>query len=685
MVGRRKALELADGVLWSIRAEGEGIWSPEQFVPSNGREETVRLPIFPTGQIQAKVQLARIGEMPSALRVRFQPSEDAAKRDRGKAGELDCPITEGLAQCSLPAGKLDLRISGTPYSPVYRLGTEIEPQKQVKLAPISLVRGASISGFVTLESGEPAPTGTSVHLSIGGTVDPRLERRLKLVDSTEETDAYGFFQFLGLRPGQYTVVAEADGFAPARIGPIEARADLESSLVAPLVLATPITLDLSIEPPRDPWQADWDVDLSQVDPGSDRWLNTVKGTTHDGQCAFEGLAPGTYHLAIKGAEKSQWLDQTVELETKEESLLLQIPLLRVEGSLVIGDEPAAGVLWFGARHGSRRVQFALDEDGRFQGALPAPGHWRLEWVPGDQHGASVALPSIDVPDKPKVTLDLEVPDTHLVGEVVDRRGDAVPGATVTALGGDSASTPSRVETDEDGRFSLAGLEPGSYAVKAERASASSSMVPVDLAEGRDAPELRLVLQETKTLYGRVETGGRGIAGARITVWPNLGSSAGVSFLTAVSGPDGLFHVEAPADEEQLNVLTVAPGFGTRLANLARSGDGLLVVELEPNPGSLQIGPPEHLGPSVFLVHDGAFLSLRAFLQLSQRFGGHGLQGSSGTIPGLDPGNYAICRGAGALNALRSSVFAAAPFCNYGFLPPSGELSLAPPDGQRPPG
>jgi len=678
--GASRTFDLKDGVIWSIRAEGDQVWSPERFVQTDQQVRSIHLPLFQVGQVRAKVKLARIGEMPEVLRVRFQPSEDSGKGRSAEAGAVDCPVKEGTAECAVPAGKLDLRISGSPYSPVYRLGTEIGPGVVSTLEAISLVRGASVSGFVVSESGDPAPAGTQVRISVGGTADPRFERRLNLVNTTTHTDEYGFFQFLGLLPGHYTVIAEAKGFAPARVGPIEARADLESALAGPLVLANPIKLDLGVDPARDPWGEDWRIELSQVDPESDRWLNTVEGSTAEGQYIRKGLAPGTYRLAIIGSEDTRWLEQTIQLSAGEEPLFFQIPILRVEGSLSVGDDPAPGQLWFGTRRGERRVRFDIDEQGEFEGALPGPGRWRLEWIPEGRRRTSVILPPVEVPDKPKVTLDLQVPDTRLVGKVVDRQGEPVQGATVTAVGGDKGSTPSRVETDEDGSFSLLGLEPGGYAVKAERASASSAMLPVDLAEGRDAPELRLVLQETAPLYGRVESGGRAVAGARVTIWPNLGSSAGVSFLNAVTGPDGLFQVDAPVDSDQFNVLSIAPGFGTRLANLARSSDQLLVIEMNPNPGSLDLGSVEDLDPSTFVVHDGAFLSLQAFLQISRRFGGGGLRGGAATISGLDPGNYALCRGTGALSALRASVFAAAPFCNYGVLPPLGTLNLAPPSG-----
>ena len=677
--GSSRTFDLEDGVIWSIRAEAEGIWSPEQFVQTDQPSRSVRLPLFPTGQVQAKVTLDRIGEMPEVLTVRFQPSEDQTGRS-AEAGAVDCPVEKGSTRCALPAGKLDLRISASPYSPVYRLGTEIEAGTASTLRPVSLVRGASISGFVVSESGDPAPAGTTVRISVGGTADPRIEGRLRLVDSTTHPDEYGFFQFLGLRPGHYTVVAESKGFAPARVGPVEARADLESALADPLVLADPIRLELGVDPPRDPWGEDWRVTLSQVDPETDRWLNTVEGSTTEGRWTRDGLAPGTYQLSIVGSEDTRWLEQTVQLSAGEEPLFFQIPILQVEGSLSVGDDPAPGELWFGTRFGDRRVRFEIDDEGEFEGVLPGPGRWRLEWIPEGSDRTSVTLPPVDVPDEPKVTLDLEVPDTRLVGEVVDREGEPVEGATVTAVGGEKGSGSSRVETDEDGRFSLLGLEPGSYAVRAELASAKSAMVSVDLAEERDAPELRLVLQETAPLYGRVESGGRAVVGARVMIWPDLGSSAGVSLLDAVTGPNGLFQVDVPADAEQLNVLAIAPGFGTRLANLSRSSDGLLVVEISPSPGSLDLGSLEDLDPSTFLVHDGAYLSLQAFLRIARRFGGGGPRGGSATIPGLDPGSYALCRGAEALSALRSSVYAAAPFCNYGVLPPLGELKLSPPSG-----
>lgn len=62
----------------------------------------------------------------------------------------------------------------------------------------------------------------------------------------------------------------------------------------------------------------------------------------------------------------------------------------------------------------------------------------------------------------------------LVGVITDNEGSALPGATVTVMGG---LTPEVEVTDVEGRFRFLGLAPGRYEVKAELQGFSTQVDP----------------------------------------------------------------------------------------------------------------------------------------------------------------------------------------------------------------
>ncbi len=411
----------------------------------------------------------------------------------------------------------------------------------------------------------------------------------------------------------------------------------------------------------------------RVDPNADRFLETIDGqATEKGAWTRSNLAPGSYLLELRSADEARWVHERIEVVRGMEPLFVDVPLISVTGTLRRGDEPAPGELWFGTRQGARRILFRVDQEGEFRGSLPSAGDWALEWLPEDG-GGQVGLKPVKVPQRRRVELDLEVPDTRLVGQVVDQLGQPVTGAEVSIFSLDGVVRPSSSKSGEDGRFSLLGLEPGSFGVSAQVGDASSDMVPVSLAEGKAPPELRLVLRGKQRVAGWVHSEGRGVPGATITAWPDLGSAPGLAFERAVSGPDGWFEVQLPGSAQAMSLLVDAPGYARTLRRVPLETGDAVVLEMDRYGGTLDLSTGVGKGPSAFVVHDGAFLPVQVLAQLLRAPEG-GAEGSV-SLPNLAAGPYVLCAGTGVLGALRSAHEPPAQECSSGILPPLGALQL----------
>lgn len=676
--GEARAVRLRDGLLWAVRASAEGYWSPEVLVTPGDVDGAITIRLHPTGRLEIPVGRGRFGEVPERLEVRFEPAPGPGAARSELRSTVDCPVEEAVARCAVPAGRLDLRLSAAPWAPAYRLGVHVQPSLTVRLDPMELVRGASVSGRVERDGGEPPPEGTTVELTVASAGLPAAAPRLDLARQVVEVDERGFFQFLGVRPGVYGLVARTEGFAPARMAPVEVRPELESSLYEPLVLARPVALSLELDPPTDPWGEPWTVVLSHLSPDSPRPLSTTTMTAgEDGTLVERDMEPGTYSVTLQGANGTRWLREEVEVDRTSTFHPLTIPLVEVVGVVTRGGEAAAGTLWFGTRSGARRIFFDVDSEGEFEGLLPSPGEWPVEWLPSDGGEEGVRLRPVEVADDRRVELRIEIPDTEVMGEVVDPRGNAVEGATVRMIGertAEATELSGATTTDADGRFRLSGLEPGLYAVQAVRDSARSGMTSLTLAEDLAGPDLRLVLQEELRISGRVTSGGDGVAGATVIGWPSFVGGSGASIRRTVTGPTGEFDLLTSGAPGPWNFLVTAPSLAVHMGVTQVAERGLVELAVDRYPGTLILDGLGALGGRALLVHNGTFLPVPGFLRMAFQHRAPRPAGDPLVIQGVEPGEYSLCDA----GAILSGDADRQERCQTGVLAPYGELRLGPP-------
>ena len=139
-----------------------------------------------------------------------------------------------------------------------------------------------------------------------------------------------------------------------------------------------------------------------------------------------------------------------------------------------------------------------DANGQFDCALLTGGEYRATVTPspGARRGFTPARPfsAIQVPKDGVITgVQLAIKDERLAirGTVVDETGSPMSDVHVTAVApGESSMDPPATLTDATGRFEIANLARGPYAIEAHAADGSEGSMP-DVAAGSNAVSIKL--------------------------------------------------------------------------------------------------------------------------------------------------------------------------------------------------
>ena len=148
-----RRFDLAPGGVWRLRARAPGYFSPETLIAVGAQgPPTVRLLLYPTGALEARVLPPRDGPAPAQLQVRFAPAPGAGELPQAT---IACPVDRNRWRCEVPAGLLDLRIHAPGVIPFYRWGEKITAGKTVSLGELALRRGSSVVGRIETVAGSP--------------------------------------------------------------------------------------------------------------------------------------------------------------------------------------------------------------------------------------------------------------------------------------------------------------------------------------------------------------------------------------------------------------------------------------------------------------------------------------------------------------------------------------------------
>ncbi len=679
-----------DRATWRLDLSVEGFWSEPKISRLEEEDHHVRFELWPVGTIRARVGVAGNGEPPERLEVHFEPIPRKAEAESLPAGEVTCRPQEDVWTCRIPAGRLDLRFTADGYVTQYRWDVEVAGGGVVELEPLVLRRGSAVSGWVENEKGEPVKE-TQVALSprsLGLHRNAVDRARMKRLTLQARTNHRGFFQIAGVEAGEYVIEANKVPFAPARatVQVLEGGETLIAD--PPLVLRAPQVIEAYVDPPVPPVGEHWTIRLVQLDRSSQA-MAVIEPTPVSlaGFWSSEPLAPGRYWLTLYRKDAERWFGQELELDNDTAPVFIDLPVVRVCGTVLLGDDPLPATVWFGGKTGAVSVKLVTDSDGRFEGFLPRAGRWNIDIAAAKRPvRRSFQREIIKPPGIACAELDLPVPNTRFECLVVHESGVAAPGAIVDITSQEEVATD-RESSDDEGRFDVYGLPPGLVTVKASKGYQDSfyysDEIAVMLEEGEEPELVTLVLRPELRIRGRVIAGvdGRGVPGARIKAEPCQMRVGIIRMHT--SDAAGYFEVHLPAETREFYLSVAAPGYAFEFLRLPADPDRDLVIPVGWASGTLIGDLPASFdrdswdSPLVLLYHSGAREHLSYLVGWWATFEGKTEDGKNHfIIPSMKPGQYNVCLADRFVLPTLVTVPGPCAVCVTGNLPEAGELELS---------
>lgn len=637
----RVEMRFPTGIAVRVVPEVEGFWGAPVAGVAGGEALTLRL--FPTGRLRGTVQVPPGGGPPESLRARFQASPSTrALGLPNPEGAVDCPVADGVWTCLLPEGVLDLRLHAPGFASVLLWDVAISAGTENAGEAIRLVPGAAIFGQVAVE-GRASDVAVAVELRPEGAGwrDAYGGERLGHLFHEVEPDHRGTFQFRDLAPGRYRIEARMDGRAPAVRAGVEVLEGRETDLGPPLALLPPSRLELQLDPLVAPGEERWTVRLSPLDGSADEQVTRVDWT---GFGLFTDLAPGSYRYRVT-SRGSTWSTGEVEVAGEVTAIALEVPLVPIAGIVRRGGEPArARIVLGGSREHPERVELFADPEGRFSGYLPREGSWPV-FVGVEAQGAEQGLDPIEVvraPGEEAAWIEISLFETEIRGRVVDDAERPVSrGFVVATRSGSPEARRTNARIDEEGRFRLRGVRPGTWTIDA-MVGGDGGRAVVELAEGAEE-DVEIRLSGGRRVAGRVVAPHGPVAAAALYLVPAIEQVYPLA--AQKTGPRGEFQARVPRHAPLVHVLAMAPGYAARILSLPLPADGRPLDDVEiavgEVAGTLRLELAGSGASGVELRRGPTSIHLDL---LASWAGYHGVRpDESWELPAMEPGEYRLCR------------------------------------------
>lgn len=637
-----------------LDVHSEKMWAAPVALQDLPPGDTWRVELFERGNLKFTeeatpgVPVATAGA--EAITLEAVGTPVPGEKTRFKKTRLACVREQQAWLCPAPALRLDLRIEKPGHAPLYFWGTQVPPGKLHDLGRLRFRRGASISGFVTVDEGEPE--GTKITAAPVGAWLVQEEQRRELQRTAALANERGFFQLHGVAPGGYRLEGQRPGLTTAEVALVEVHEGRETVLADALHLPLPAVLELHVSPPISPIGKSWNLRLIRTTPDSNVAAETLEGSCDEnGLWVSEGLRPGSYILDVSNADgegtgagpDSSWFTQDLDLHPGREALYVDIPVIAVEGTFQAGDEPVKGRLIFGGFHGMPHIAIWSNEDGEFEGALSREGEWALD---AEVNGELLSLEKVLVEPRGgrPARLDIRLPDTRFHGKVT-HKGKPVEGAELWGISLETGrSARFDCKSDAEGLFDLRGLHPGRYSLTASsaRLRLGAPKLMVDIREGADDPPLEIELEGFVKIEGQVLAGGQPVPLAQFRAI--LRARGGEDNRQGQATAAGVFGLRVPDSTREIGLVVASAGFTWQIVPLRPGAQGFqpAIVELAQNGGRLRIQGTTPGGGRI--SYGGIEVPLYLLRSAMETFGYYRSTEEGIVLENAAPGPYRVCDG-----------------------------------------
>lgn len=687
---------LPSGSRWLVTAEIPGLWArPASLILLPDAEPPVHgIELWPAAEIRGRLRLAKAGaRLPSEVTLTLGSPPGPVQGRRVPQTVASCGLdAEGRFACPVPATSLDLGLAAEGFAPHHLWGLDLPAGSRRDLGTLELRPGASVAGWVESESGQPLPAESRVALELlqgPGGGDPALRVRLQDARLEARLAPGGFFQLTGVPPGAYSLTAETPGFAPASVAPLEVWQGKETLLREPLRLSRPFAVEVEIRPALDWTGKPWHLRAHWASPTLLRYGEPLFDDAVDesGRARLRGLAPGRLWLQVHDATgnlMASLLDHPMP-GPEAADVEIAIEQIFVSGSLLLGEEPLAGRLFWGGKHGAPSFEAEADEEGRFSAVLPQAGSWPVEVEAEEPRLAARTRVRVEPDRHGAAKVEVRLPDTRVFGRVVDEQGGPVEGARVSA-------TPEgewvMADTGPDGAFEIRALPPGRVVVAASRRrqvdDESSPAVHSVVVEGQTLGPLELRLEGSRPVTGWLESDRGPVVGASLRF--RASDPPGGGSAQARSDLDGAFTARLPKRARRASVVVSAPGHALRAYEVLTDGTPLR-FQVPLAGGTLRVALPPDVealaerGQTVGVFQNGVHIPRQVLWEWARGHGWQTLEPREMVVPNLAAGEYQACLLPGLFDAAELLPFLAGqqPGCVTGTLLADGELRLVLPD------
>lgn len=578
-----------DEGLWEVRVDAPDRWTESRIVHlTPGQTERSVIHLQPLAHIAGTVQADGNGAAAEPpMHLAFTAGQDSDDHQLAMPASVPCDVDTGTFRCPLPAGLWNLRLRTPGHVSHFFWDFKLEDGETTNVGHLVFEEGSSVFGFVPACEGEEPDPSCSVECRpyFGPASSPLDENRREILKSTVPVDERGFFHAHSLAAGTYELEVSKEGLASTSVFPVEIFPGAETEIAEPIHLARPVTASVSVQPPLDPEGRPWRIGFFEVGLAPTEVRPIARGSLRDGRWRSSPIAPGEYRVHILDRRGSRWHAQSWTVDAENPDLDIQLPIMTVEGTVRLGEQPLAAELVFGGRFGERSVATESDDDGTFLVDLPSRDSWDV--------GISSAAPSVhrtlkEVPvPKPegggRAHLELTLPDTRIFGKVVDSHGVPVAKALVTAIDYQRREHPETIRSDDLGNFEFLGLGPGSIRLNARKSGMHSDDETAHLADEQSQSRRFLTLRRGTIVQGQVVSSRGPVAGARVTVMP-VGSTVGAERVTDALGR---FSSHVPSSSSALDIVVRSPA-AALTATRTPILDGQVTVQVDDDGGHLLI-------------------------------------------------------------------------------------------------